>query len=113
MPTNVNDDALLPLILTDDAFFYEEDFTYSLAIAGIALVLYGADKSRQLRAQRRAATRLYLRRRELLTNPRHDTPWKALYASKSDRGFYHDHGLQCGSFPNVSGPTLMACLWAG
>ena len=74
-----------------------------LAISSFLLLLifYGAEEGRLRRNERRQSHRLYLRRMELLQNPRGDTPWQVLYASQSDRAFITTMGFDVATFETL------------
>jgi hypothetical protein len=57
--------------------------------------------ARQRRAEQRLERRLYLTRAQLLPNPRRDTPWQILYASKSDRAYITTMGFDVQTFEDI------------
>lgn len=78
----------------------EEDYdNHVLACAG--LILHGIEESQQLRAERRTQRRQYLTRRDLLPDPRRDTPWQVLYAGQNDRAFITTMGFDVASFNSI------------
>lgn len=83
---------ILPLILSDE----EEDI-----LLIVAILFLGADMASQLRHTRRATTRLYLTRPQLLPNPRYGTPWQMILASQNDRAFITTMGLDCNTFEHI------------
>ncbi|CDO68934.1 hypothetical protein BN946_scf185000.g77 [Trametes cinnabarina] len=72
----------------------EEEEEEDALLAGF--VLGGTEESH--RARNEARRRRYLTRRELLPNPRKDTPWQQLYASCNDRAFITTMGIDVSTF---------------
>lgn len=89
-------DELLEEIKEDDLEEEEEDNALLSAF-----VLEGLEETRRVRNE--ARRRRYLVRRELLPNPKGDTPWQVLYASRSDRAFITTMGLDVATFNFVLG----------
>ncbi|KAJ7752328.1 hypothetical protein B0H16DRAFT_1837427, partial [Mycena metata] len=79
----------------------EEEDAREQAAAAAACILLGAEEARQMRAERRQKTRLYLCRPQLLRNPRFDTPWQVLYASANDRAFITTMGFDVVTFASI------------
>ncbi|TCD64819.1 hypothetical protein EIP91_003600 [Steccherinum ochraceum] len=67
-----------------------------LRLATTTFLLSGVKHVRRKRAA--ARPRLYLRRSELLPDPRNGTPWQQLYASKNDRAFITTMGVDVDTF---------------
>ncbi|KAJ7195965.1 hypothetical protein GGX14DRAFT_403699 [Mycena pura] len=76
------------------------DMEWGVTMSMGALILLGLE-ARRLRAERRQPSRLYLCRSQLLPNPRTDTPWQALYASRSDRAFITTMGFDTTTFDYI------------
>lgn len=81
-----------------DAFYQSDDEDEELLAEGILL---GALEADRLRRARRAETRMYLTRRELLPNPREGTPWQRLYENGSDRAFITCMGFDRATFQHI------------
>ncbi|KAJ7620757.1 hypothetical protein DFH06DRAFT_1143861 [Mycena polygramma] len=81
----------------------EEDNDEDREMAGTAaaVLLLGAEEARRLRPERRTQSRLYLCRPQLLPNPRFDTPWQALHASKSNRAYITTMGFDVDTFDDI------------
>jgi hypothetical protein len=93
------DDALLLLLLMSDETAFSDDKRTSMALFLTAATLgFGAIEAQRLRAERRAATCLYLTRPQLLPNPRGETPWQVLYATMNDRAFITTMGFNVDGF---------------
>ncbi|KAI0367323.1 hypothetical protein BV20DRAFT_1000852 [Pilatotrama ljubarskyi] len=78
----------------------DEDYDYDqeeLALIA-AVLLAGAEEARLRRAETRLPKRRYLGRPQLLPCPRANTPWQALYDSRSDRAFITTMGIDCATF---------------
>ncbi len=82
------------LLCNEEEIAVEED-NLRLAGAALAIICLGSDEVRELRRERRRATRQYLTRPELLTNPRLTTPWQKLFESQNDPRLHHHHGFWC------------------
>jgi hypothetical protein len=67
----------------------------------LLIPLVGAEISRQNRAHRRKESRHYLTRPLLLPDPRVNTPWQHLLASRSDRGFITTMGFDVATFEHI------------
>ncbi|KAJ3004974.1 hypothetical protein NUW54_g4550 [Trametes sanguinea] len=71
--------------MLDDSSDEELDNEYNhLALLALAGVLAEVQDARDRRAAVRLPNRRYLRRPQLLPNPRHSTPWQVLYNSQDD-----------------------------
>jgi hypothetical protein len=66
-----------------------------------AVILTGAEEVRILCAERRKQSRLYLCQPQLLPNPRVNTPWQVLHASRSDRAFITTMGFDVDTFTYI------------
>jgi hypothetical protein len=77
----------------------EEDLEQAATLA--AVILAGAEEARILRAEHRKQSRLYLCRPQLLPNPRVNTPWQVLHASRSDRAFITTMGFDVDTFTYI------------
>ncbi|TFK78572.1 hypothetical protein K466DRAFT_606859, partial [Polyporus arcularius HHB13444] len=77
----------------------EEDEEYErVALAGLAFAFIGAEEAHITHAECRQPSRRYLRRAQLLPNPRRDTPWQALYESRDDRAYITTMGINVDTF---------------
>lgn len=76
----------------------EEDEEEIMRAAAAALICAGAEESRLARIRNRLPSRLYLCRPQLLPNPRINTPWQALYRSRSDRAYITTMGFDVDTF---------------
>lgn len=85
------------LLCNEEEIAVEED-NLRLAGAALAIICLGSDEVRELRRERRRATRQYLTRPELLTNPRLTTPWQKLFESQNDRAFITTMGFDVNAF---------------
>jgi len=74
-----------------------------------ALLITGAEASRDLRIERRNQTRNYLCRPQLQPNPRHNTPWQALFNSRNDRAFITTMGFDVKTFELIVRSGFGAC----
>ncbi|EIW51377.1 uncharacterized protein TRAVEDRAFT_137504 [Trametes versicolor FP-101664 SS1] len=72
-----------------------------VAILAAAVSALGSEEARLERAEKRQPSRRYLRRPQLLPNPRCDTPWQVLYDSQDDRAFITTMGIDCGTFEYI------------
>ncbi|OJT14842.1 hypothetical protein TRAPUB_8636 [Trametes pubescens] len=70
-----------------------------MLVASIAVV--ADEQTRLRRAENRLPTRRYLRRPQLLPNPRENTPWQVLYDSQDDRAFITTMGIDAGTFEYI------------
>lgn len=68
-------------------------------LAVVALILLGAEESRQHRSAQRQ--RLYLTRPDLLPNPRSNTPWQALWNTRDNRAYLTTMGIDVGTFDYI------------
>lgn len=88
-----------PLLAFDDSSEEDEDEEYEdTALAALAVAFVCAEEARITRAERRQPSRRYLRRPQLLPNPRYDTPWQALYESRDDRAYITTMGIDVDTF---------------
>jgi hypothetical protein len=87
----------------------DEELEDLLSRAAAILVLGGAIGARERRQA--ARRRLYLTRPELLQNPRHNTPWQTLYASRNDRAFITTMGLDVATFHHILDHAGFAYRW--
>ncbi|KAI0367629.1 hypothetical protein BV20DRAFT_981169, partial [Pilatotrama ljubarskyi] len=76
---------------------YDEELEEEAALAA-AVVIFGAEMGRQRRIEARFPHRRYLRRPQLLPDPRENTPWQVLYNTRDDRAFITTMGLDCAMF---------------
>jgi hypothetical protein len=67
-----------------------------------AIIIVGANETRERRITRQNRTRRYLCRPQLPPEPRENTPWQALYKSRSDRAFITTMGFIWKSAPGRS-----------
>lgn len=96
------DDATYLLDLAAQEEELEDDEEDRRAAAAAVIVMYvGAEEARQLRAERRHPSRLYLCRPQLLPNPRINTPWQHLYNSNSDRAYITTMGFDVATFNSI------------
>ncbi|RDX46395.1 hypothetical protein OH76DRAFT_1356239 [Lentinus brumalis] len=80
----------------------EEDEEFEdLTVASAAVVVMGSEEARIRRAERRLPSRRYLRRPQLMANPRCDTPWQVLYESRDDRAYITTMGIDCTTFEYI------------
>ncbi|KAF7375533.1 hypothetical protein MSAN_00441500 [Mycena sanguinolenta] len=79
----------------------QEDMDWDLTTAAMAAIVAGVLIARQRRVERRHERRLYLTRPQLLPDPRSDTPWQVLYASRNDRAFITTMGFDTQSFEDI------------
>jgi hypothetical protein len=79
----------------------EDEMDWELTATAVAAIVVGVLVARQQRAERRLERRLYLMRAQLLPDPRRDTPWQVLYASKSDRAFITTMGFDTQTFEDI------------
>ncbi|KAG6808001.1 hypothetical protein H0H92_005724 [Tricholoma furcatifolium] len=82
----------------EDELEAENSMQQAARYAALAIYL-GASGSRQERAARRI--RLYLTRRDLLPDPRVDTPWQQLYNSQNSRAFITTMGFDVPTFDYI------------
>ncbi|KAI0370996.1 hypothetical protein BV20DRAFT_943271 [Pilatotrama ljubarskyi] len=75
----------------------EEDEEEDTLLSGF--MVGGAAASKAMRNE--ARRRRYLRRKELLPDPREETPWQRLYASRSDRAFITTMGIDVATFHHI------------
>ncbi|KIY47575.1 hypothetical protein FISHEDRAFT_45080 [Fistulina hepatica ATCC 64428] len=95
--------VLLMLLQEQVEADFEADMLEDNLLATSAFVIAGAELSRDAQAERRAQTRTYLTRAELLPNPRESSPWQSLFASRNDRAFITTMGLDVDTFHHVLG----------
>ncbi len=79
----------------------EDEELDDLALVAATASVLGAEEARLTRAERRKPSRRYLRRPQLLPNPRYNTPWQVLLASRDDRAFITTMGLDCATFDYI------------
>ncbi|KAG5649327.1 hypothetical protein H0H81_004598 [Sphagnurus paluster] len=90
----------------------EDDEMLILQAAVFLIVLVGIDEARQNQIRNRNQHRLYLRRRDLLPNPRAATPWQALWDGQNDRAFITTMGFDVQTFRYfLEGPGRFAEQW--
>ncbi|KAF5383062.1 hypothetical protein D9615_004821 [Tricholomella constricta] len=90
----------------------EDDEEALLLPAVFLVVLAGIEGARQDRIDHRHRNRLYLRRNELLPNPRAGTPWQILWESQNDRAFITTMGFDVKTFRHIlEGPGRFAQRW--
>lgn len=77
----------------------EEDCEQAAACASI--IYLAMEDARQRRSEQRLQNRLYLVRRDLLPNPRYNTPWQRLYSGQNDRAFITTMGVDCITFQQI------------
>ncbi|KAI0708974.1 hypothetical protein C8Q76DRAFT_95115 [Earliella scabrosa] len=91
--------ASMSTTLEYDESSEDEDEDYDMiCLAAVAVTVMGAEEARLRRAERRNPSRRYLRRPQLLPNPRRDTPWQVLYDSHDDRAYITTMGINCATF---------------
>ncbi|KAJ2998887.1 hypothetical protein NUW54_g6991 [Trametes sanguinea] len=84
----------------DDSDLEYEDEIEDLGLLAAAL-LAGVAEHQTQRSEARNPTRRYLRRPQLLSNPRRNTPWQVLYESRDDRAYITTMGVDCATFDYV------------
>ncbi|KAL1657984.1 hypothetical protein GGF50DRAFT_68149 [Schizophyllum commune] len=109
LPQSEIDTSELLYLLSEIQRLEEEEEEQEILLLATSIVA-GAEEARLIRAERRAANRVYLTRPDLLPNPRKDTPWQALYASRSDRAYITTMGLDTVAFDKVL-DSGFANLW--
>jgi hypothetical protein len=78
----------------------------------LVIILLHILEGRATRIQRRNANRLYLRRQDLLPNPRTGTPWQVLWSGQNDRAFITTMGFNVATFRHIlEGPGHFADRW--
>jgi hypothetical protein len=85
------------MLMNEEMIELEEE-EEDLQMLASSVVILGAEMARQDRIESRQPSRLYLRRSELLPNPRLNTPWQALYDSQNDRAFITTTGFDVATF---------------
>ncbi len=93
------DDALwasIAIVLDDLEDLENTEYESDEDAAAAAAIVGGLVEARLMRNEVRR--RRYLTRKELLPNPREQTPWQALYASQSDRAFITTMGFDVAAF---------------
>lgn len=78
-----------------------EDDLDEVAILAAAVTALGSEEARLERAEKRLPSRRYLRRPQLLPDPRNNTPWQVLYDSQDDRAFITTMGIDCATFEYI------------
>ena len=81
----------------DEEMEIEHQFMETAVVAA-ALVVLGSEAARAEYAERRRAHRFYLRRPQLLPDPRENTPWQALYATRDDAAYIVTMGIDVDAF---------------
>ncbi|KAG6848622.1 hypothetical protein H0H93_015417 [Arthromyces matolae] len=82
------------------------------AAALMTIMIAGALEAREIQNARRRAHRLYLCRRELLPDPRSETPWQRLWESQTDRAFITTMGFDVATFRYIlEGPNGFGRRW--
>ncbi len=92
MPSNESDEWL-----EED----EEEEDLDIALVAASAMILGAEEARLTRIERRKPSRRYLRRPQLLPNPRTNTPWQVLFTSRDDRAFITTMGIDCATFDYI------------
>lgn len=95
------DDLMFLQLMEEDEEDLEEEHLELQAVVVSGMVVFGAEESRRLRAERRYHRRLYLVRAQLLPNPREATPWQVLYDSQNDRAFITTMGFNVATFHDI------------
>jgi hypothetical protein len=95
---NLDDMAIARWLQDEEAVYVRGEEDWMALLYGAALLFYGEEEARRIRAERRFERRLYLTRPDILSNPRSDTPLQALYNSRSDRAFITTMGFDVSSF---------------
>jgi hypothetical protein len=90
----------------------EEDDEAAAAAGWIASICAGILTTRDAQNERRLEHRLYLRRGELLPDPRIATPWQRLWESQQDRAFITTMGFNVATFRLLlEGPGRFGERW--
>ena len=90
----------------------EEEELEEAAVAWVASMLTGVLMTREAQNERRREHRLYLRRGELLPDPRIATPWQRLWESQQDRAFITTMGFNIATFRLLlEGPGRFGERW--
>jgi len=90
-----DDFAFMQFLANGDNLYNDEIFD----LAAVATyLLAGISARQQERADRRRLRRLFLLRPHLMPNPRIDTPWQRLYASRSKQAFITTMGVDVDTF---------------
>ncbi|KAG8988592.1 hypothetical protein FRB94_000574 [Tulasnella sp. JGI-2019a] len=76
----------------------EERHAKQMAALLAVVLLVGAEENREIASTLRNPHRRYLRRQNLLPNPRDTTPWLALLESRDDRAFITTMGFDVATF---------------
>ncbi|KAI0648375.1 hypothetical protein C8Q79DRAFT_1008705 [Trametes meyenii] len=80
-----------------------EDELDNITLLAASVIVLGSEEARISRAENRQPSRRYLRRAQLLPNPRSNTPWQVLYESQDDRAFITTMGIDCATFNLILG----------
>ncbi|KAJ7262793.1 hypothetical protein B0H12DRAFT_1001315, partial [Mycena haematopus] len=72
-----------------------------VTVIAAATIVVGALIARERHSEQRSISRIYLTRPQLLPDPRRDTPWQVLYASRSDRAYITTMGFDVQSFNDI------------
>lgn len=84
----------------------------SAGAAAMMVMLHNMIMARQARSEHRKPHQLYLCRRELMPNPRIDTPWQRLWESQEDRAFITTMGFDVKTFRlMLEGPNRFGDRW--
>ncbi|KIP01584.1 hypothetical protein PHLGIDRAFT_345424 [Phlebiopsis gigantea 11061_1 CR5-6] len=87
----------------EDAAEEDIDFTTVTAIAAIAAIITGSNAIQEAHTEYRRHHRFYLRRPQLLPNPRTNTPWQILHGSRVDQAYIVTMGLDVYAFETSDG----------
>ncbi|KAG6918855.1 hypothetical protein DXG01_011260 [Tephrocybe rancida] len=71
------------------------------AMIAAALIAFLEEEAHRICADQRHPSRLYLRRGQLLPNPRVGTPWQVLYDSRDNRAFIMTMGFDVAMFDYI------------
>lgn len=74
----------------------DEDYEYTIACA--STVFLAMEDARQRQSEQRSYNRHYIVRKDLLPNPRYNTPWQHMYSTQNDRAFITTMGVDCNTF---------------
>ncbi|GLB43937.1 putative DDE superfamily endonuclease [Lyophyllum shimeji] len=93
--------ALFLMQQMEEEEYEEEEDLYGGAAVAAAFITSSVEEARRIRAERRQPNRLYLRRPQLIANPRVRTPWQALYESRNDRAYITTMGFDVATFDYI------------
>jgi hypothetical protein len=89
-----------------------EDEDNAAAAAFFTIIIISILQAHEARNEQRQRHRLYLRRGELLPNPRIGTPWQRLWESQEDRAFITTMGFDVATFQLLlEGPGRFGDRW--